>query len=111
MIKNKRFDLFISLSIVVLLFLSLWVCFPMGTIFSKITLLYMTTEVRVQVEIGFLTVILFVYILSNYEVDDNNKINLKEMLRRINDRYSDLTIEEYKEILDIKESNYRRLTR
>lgn len=80
MIKNKKFDLFISLSVVVLLFLCLWVYFPMGTLFSKITLLYMTTEVRVQVAIGFLTVLLLVYVLSNYEVDGTNKIDFKKII-------------------------------
>ena len=55
----------------------------------------------------FIIISLLIYLSNEY----NHKINLKEILRRIDDRYSDLTIEEYKEILDIKESNYRRLTR
>jgi len=67
MIKNKKVDLFIILSSIILSLLSLWVILPMGEIFSKITLLYMSTEVRVQVAIGYLSVILLIYLLSKYE--------------------------------------------
>lgn len=67
MIKNKKIDLFIILSSVILVILSLWVIFPLGEIFSKLTLLYMSTEVRVQVAIGYLSVILLIYLLSKYE--------------------------------------------
>lgn len=55
----------------------------------------------------FIIISLLIYLSNEY----NNKINLKEILRRINDRYSDITIEEYKEIIDIKKSNYKKLTR
>lgn len=80
MIKNKKLDLFICLSSFILLILCLWVYFPMGNIFSKVTLLYMTTETRVQVAIGFLTVILLIYILSNYEKKFAIKFNIKNLI-------------------------------
>lgn len=80
MIKNKKVDLFICLSTILLLILCAWVCFPMGTVFSKISLLYMTTEARVQVAIGFLSVVLLIYILSNYQKNKIDKFNLKRLL-------------------------------
>lgn len=80
MIKNKKKDLFIILSIIVILTLSLWIMFPLGTTFSKVTLLYMTTETRVQVAIGFLTTILLIYLLSNYETKKIDKNKVKYIL-------------------------------
>lgn len=80
MVKNKKKDLFIILSIIVILTLSLWIMFPLGTTFSKVTLLYMTTETRVQVAIGFLTTILLIYLLSNYETKKIDKNKVKYIL-------------------------------
>jgi hypothetical protein len=73
MIENKKTDLFIILSSIILVLLSLWIIFPMGEMFSKLTLLYMSTEVRAQVAIGYLSIILLIYILSKYQIGRTNE--------------------------------------
>lgn len=79
MIKNKKADLFVILSVIVLGVLSIWVILPLGEVFSKITLLYMSTENRVQVAIGYLSVILIVYLLSKYEKEEQI-VSLENMI-------------------------------
>lgn len=80
--KNKKADLFIILSSIVLILLSIWVVFPLGTLFSKLTLLYMTTEIRVQVAIGYLSVILLIYIMSKYQTEEI-KLNILTFIKLI----------------------------
>lgn len=80
MVKNKKFDLFICLSTIILIILCAWICFPIGTIFSRISLLYMTTEARAQVAVGFLSVILLIYIISNYQTEKIDKVDFKKIV-------------------------------
>lgn len=80
MVKNKKFDLFICLSTIILIILCTWICFPIGTIFSRISLLYMTTETRAQVAVGFLSVILLIYIISNYQTEKIDKVDFKKIV-------------------------------
>ena len=68
MIKNKKLDLFLILSNIVLIFLTIWVMFPLPEIISRLSLIYMSTETRAQVAIGYLSIIQIVYILANYEI-------------------------------------------
>lgn len=67
MIKNRRKDWFLILANIVLICLSIWAIFPLPEIFSRITLLYMSTGARVLNAIGYLSVIELVYIVAHYE--------------------------------------------
>ncbi len=78
MIKNKKKDLFLILSSIVIISLFIWCAFPLPKIISKLTLIYMSTEVRAQVAIGYLSVIVMTYILSHYE--KNKKIENKNLI-------------------------------
>ncbi len=77
MIKNKKKDLFIILASIITILLFIWICFPLPRIFSRITLIYMSTTERAQVAVGFLSIIEFIYIIANYS---NNIKNLKKIL-------------------------------
>lgn len=78
MIKNKKVDLFLTLSVIVSMFLIIWAMFPLPKIVSRVTLMYMSTEPRVQTAIGYLSILMIVYILSKYE--KNDKINKKQLI-------------------------------
>lgn len=81
MIKNKKKDLFLILSNIVLISLSIWVIFPLPRIISRLTLIYMSTENRVQVAIGYLSIIEMIYLLNNYETKNKDNIfNLKNII-------------------------------
>ena len=82
MIKNRKKDLFLIMADIVLIILSVWVIFPLPGIFSQITLLFMSTENRVQVAIGYLSVIEIIYIMSYYEIkkDEKSIINIKNAI-------------------------------
>ena len=81
MIKNKKKDLFLILSNIVLICLSIWIFFPLPKIISKLTLIYMSTENRAQVAVGYLSIIEIIYILNYYEnVTKNNFFNLKKII-------------------------------
>lgn len=81
MIKNKKKDSFLILSNIVLICLSIWVIFPLPKIISRLTLIYMSTENRAQVAIGYLSIIQIIYILSHYETKNKkNILNFKNAI-------------------------------
>ena len=83
MIKNKKEDLFLILSDIVLICLTIWIVFPLPAIISKLTLIYMSTEVRAQVAIGYLSVIEIIYILNHYESKKKSRLLVKENIPKI----------------------------
>ena len=82
MIKNRKKDLFLILSNIVLIALSIWVIFPLPKIISRLTLIYMSTEARAQVAIGYLCIIEIIYLISNYEITkkEKNILNIKNII-------------------------------
>ena len=76
-IKNKKKDLLLILLVVFTLFLNLWNFIEINDFFAKITLLYMSTPIRTQVTVGFLNVVLLIYILANYAI---NTVSIKKIL-------------------------------
>ena len=82
MIKNRKKDLFLILSNIILIFLTLWVMFPLPKIISRLTLIYMSTETRAQVAIGYLCIIEMIYLISNYENEKKEKkvLNIKNII-------------------------------
>ena len=82
MIKNRRKDLFLILSNLFLILLSVWIIFPLPKIISRLTLIYMSTETRAQVAIGYLCILEIIYLLSNYEIEkkESKYINLKNIV-------------------------------
>ena len=81
MIKNKKKDLFLILSNIVLISLSIWIFFPLPKIISRLTLIYMSTENRAQVAIGYLSIIEIIYILNYYENNNKNHLfNIKKAI-------------------------------
>ena len=83
MIKNKKGDLFLILSDIVLICLTIWVVFPLPEIISKLTLIYMSTEVRAQVAIGYLSVIEIIYILNYYESKKKDSLLIKKNIPKL----------------------------
>ena len=81
MFKFKKKDLFLILSNTLLIVLLIWIMFPLPSIFSRITLIFMSTENRVQVAVGYLSIMEMVYILSNYELKIKEKkyFNIKNL--------------------------------
>ena len=77
MIKNKKKDLFLIMTSIIIIFLSIWVLCPLPKIISKMTLMSMSTETRCQVAIGYLSVIQLIYILSEYST--NKKLSKKRL--------------------------------
>lgn len=74
MIKNKKKDLFLIMCNIVMICLCIWIFFPMPNILSKITLMYTSTVVRTQVVVSYLSLIMLLYILANYEVKSKFKL-------------------------------------
>ena len=72
--KNKKVDLLLLLLTIVTLLLLIWNFVQIPEIISKITLLSFSTPYRSQVTVGYISVLLLVYILSKYEVKFGNKV-------------------------------------
>lgn len=69
---NKSLDIKLSALLIATLFLNVWNFLNIG-IFSKITLLYMSTPERSQVVVAALNVVILIYLLSEY---NNTKIRV-----------------------------------
>lgn len=73
MLRNKtrrKHFAFILPALIVSVLLSIWAFVPTNRIFAKITLLYMVPANRVVIPLGFMQIILMVYIMGNIEKED-----------------------------------------
>lgn len=70
---NKELDVFLVFTIVFSILLSIWCIFPLPKVFSKITLMTMSTPIRAQLVLGYASIFMLVYILSKYETLNNCK--------------------------------------
>lgn len=82
MIRNKdrkeHYKFLLPMLIVSLLF-SIWCIVPTNSIFAKLTLLYMSPAKRVAIPLGFVQILLIIYLLSNVNKDEkivNKKIGM-----------------------------------
>lgn len=81
MIKNKKKDLFLIMADILMICFCIWIFFPLPAFLSKITLMYTSTVVRAQVSVGYLSLLMLLYILANYEIKINEKIlNVKNII-------------------------------
>ena len=71
--KGKKKDLLLIILVVVEIFLSIWNYVKLPKIVSKLTLLYMSTEIRSVVVSGFVSVVLLIYCLANYSEKKTEK--------------------------------------
>lgn len=83
-LKNKKghSDWFLIMSCVLMIIFSIWELFVLPVIVSKLLLLSMSAEARVQSTMGYLSVIQIIYIMSNYEVVKSEKslLNFKNLV-------------------------------
>ena len=81
LIKNKKKDLFLIMSCILMTFFCIWIFFPLPGIISKLTLMNYSTPVRSQVIIGYLSLLMLLYILANYQIKELEKIfNIKNLV-------------------------------
>ena len=74
LIKNKKKDLFLIMSCILMIFFCVWIFFPLPEVISKLTLMSYSTPVRAQVIIGYLSLLMMLYILTNYEIKISDKL-------------------------------------
>ncbi len=77
-IINKKLDLYVTLFIILILFLSLWCYVALPSWFVKISLLSFSSPGRSQIVVGYACIFLFIYLMSNYEKKE--KIIKKDLL-------------------------------
>ena len=79
MIKNKKIDWFVLLNCTFSTLLLIWAIFPLPGFLSEITLMTSTTVERAQLVLGYASIFLFIYLISNYE-KSNFEFKLKNNL-------------------------------
>ncbi|MEE3343282.1 MAG: hypothetical protein VZS44_04240 [Bacilli bacterium] len=80
MIKARKKDLFLIMCNILMVWFCLWVLFPLPNILSKITLMYTSTVNRTQVVIGYLSLIIYIYILANYHTSTRENLFSKKRI-------------------------------
>ena len=66
LVKLRKKDFFIIASTIVILIFFVWTTFSLPSIFSRISLLYMSTTGRTHSVIGYLSLIQLIYVIGNY---------------------------------------------
>lgn len=65
MVKNKKIDWFILLNCIFSILLTIWAIFPLPAILSEMTLMTATTVERAQLVVGYSSIFLLIYLISN----------------------------------------------
>lgn len=76
--EKKKNDVFLILTSILSILLTLWCFFPLPKILSKITLMTMSTPGRAQLVLGYISIFMMIYILNKYETSTKIKQKMQE---------------------------------
>jgi len=76
--EKRKNDVFLILTSILSILLTLWCFLPLPKLLSKITLMTMSTPDRAQLVLGYISIFMLIYILNKYETSTKIKKMMQE---------------------------------